>query len=290
MNPILTVPDHIDTLAYGRASTDHQPNSIAIQEAACRAWYEGEYARATYSFTQPFQIGDDDVSGKIQVFQRPHGRLIKELAEAGRLKHLIIHKVDRLGRNARDMLAVWEFLLQHQVKLYVVHDGIFPNNPMGKFWYQFLSIMAEAERDRIHERVTAGINRRFEKGLVQGQLPYGARAVHPETGADVVPVETVDALGRPREQWPAGTLQVEHPEEALWVRQMATWRAEGMGWDKIARQLAEHGVSTKHGGKWSGGKVQRILTGRWVRTHLLDEPESATGAAAAANQPLPLAA
>ena len=39
--------------------------------------------------------------------------------------------------------------------------------------------------------------------------------------------------------------------------------------------LEDHGVSTKHGGKWSAGKVQRILTGRWVKAHLLNTDEDA---------------
>jgi len=49
----------------------------------------------------------DKCSDKIPFFDRPKGSQIKSLIDSGKLKHLEVHSIDRLGRNTIDVLKTW---------------------------------------------------------------------------------------------------------------------------------------------------------------------------------------
>ena len=54
----------------------------------------------------------DKCSGLIPLFERPQGSQLRNLIDIGKLTHLEIHSIDRLGRNLISTVEVWNELTQ----------------------------------------------------------------------------------------------------------------------------------------------------------------------------------
>ena len=57
----------------------------------------------------------DKCSGLIPLFERPQGSQLRNLIDTGKLSHLEIHSIDRLGRNLISTLEVWNELTQKNI-------------------------------------------------------------------------------------------------------------------------------------------------------------------------------
>ena len=117
----------------------------------------------------------DKCSGLIPFWERPQGSQIKKLIETGKLKHIEVHSIDRLGRNTLDVLSVWKELTDKKVTLVCRNPSIRNINDEGKedkfshLMMSILSTMADFERSLIRERQIEGIQLRKAQGLYQGR-------------------------------------------------------------------------------------------------------------------------
>lgn len=117
----------------------------------------------------------DKCSGFIPLWQRPHGKTIKQLIDAGKLKHLEIHNIDRLGRNTIDVLSVWKELTELGITIVCRNPSIRNFNERGEpdifsdLIISILSTMGEFEKNIIKERQLEGIKIRKTKGLYVGR-------------------------------------------------------------------------------------------------------------------------
>jgi DNA invertase Pin-like site-specific DNA recombinase len=258
---------------YGRVSTDMQGDSLDGQDAKCLAYLQLKGLQ-----TGPGLVfRDEDVSGGVPVADRPGGRQLFQVLTHGwappgqalgmapsPVKHLVVAKLDRLGRNAENMLNVWRWAKDHGVTLHIVDMGgesITNQGYAGKLMFGIMSMFAEFEREMIRDRVTQGIRRKFERQECIGTCPYGydlvgTGQINPKTEHELMRLE--DNLG-----------------EQLWVRKMAGWRAQGMGWGKIASTLNSLGVPTKtRQSPWQAGNVKGVLESRHTARLLANaEPE-----------------
>jgi DNA invertase Pin-like site-specific DNA recombinase len=57
------------------------------------------------------------------MMQRQGGRACLNRLKLGDVQHLVIAKLDRLGRNVRDALSVLEFLQQQNITLHITDFG-----------------------------------------------------------------------------------------------------------------------------------------------------------------------
>jgi DNA invertase Pin-like site-specific DNA recombinase len=62
-------------------------------------------------------VFSDSCSGSIDLFDRPKGSQLKRLIDQGKLKHLEIHAIDRLGRSALSLLDNYNYLTQQGVRI-----------------------------------------------------------------------------------------------------------------------------------------------------------------------------
>lgn len=117
----------------------------------------------------------DMCSGSIPLFERPKGSQIKKLIDDGKLRHLEIHAIDRLGRNTLDVLSVWEDLTKRGIHIICRNPNLRNINEDGKvdkfseLMMSILSTMASFERNLIRERQMEGIRIRKEKKLYSGR-------------------------------------------------------------------------------------------------------------------------
>ena len=117
----------------------------------------------------------DRCSGSIPLFQRAQGSQIKRLIDQGKLTHLEVHSLDRLGRSSIDVLSMFKLLTEKKIRLvcrtpYVenfAEDGSI--NGFSELLLGILSSLASYERNLIRERQAEGIAVRKMKGLYTGR-------------------------------------------------------------------------------------------------------------------------
>jgi len=87
----------------------------------------------------------------------------------GRLKTVVVWKLDRLGRSLTQMALILEEMNNHGVALIVTSQGIDTSNtnPAGKLQLNVLMAVAEFERGIIRERVEGGKAERRKAGPPQ---------------------------------------------------------------------------------------------------------------------------
>lgn len=145
----------IDPVAaiYRRVSTDHQDGSLEVQE----------YARyKSLATSEDFTFSDPDTSGSVPLLERDGGRALLNRLKPGDIKHLIVAKLDRLGRNTRDFLTTIETLDSLGVTLHIADfggDSMSTQGHWGKMILTILAAVAEGElgeiRDRVQKRMDA---------------------------------------------------------------------------------------------------------------------------------------
>ena len=124
---------------YARVSTNQQSLDIqikALKEAG---------VSASRIFTDKASGGDGDRDGL---------RLLRVKVEEGDV--VLVKKLDRLGRDTADMIALIKEFDQLGVSIRFLDDGISTEGAAGRMVVTILSAVAQAERQRILERTNEG--------------------------------------------------------------------------------------------------------------------------------------
>ncbi len=82
---------------------------------------------------------------------------------------LIVYKLDRLGRNMKDLLNIIEHLQTKNVSLVSLRDNIDTGSTTGKLVMHIFASLAEFERDLIKERTEEGRRAARKKGVRFGR-------------------------------------------------------------------------------------------------------------------------
>ena len=158
---------------YARVSTLGQEPENQLQElrqyVAARTWTGTEYV-------------DRGVSGAKD--RRP--ALDQLLADARRRKIdvLLCWRLDRLGRNLRHLVTLLDEMQAVGVAFVSLNEGIDTGTPAGRLQLHILAALAQFERERIRERVLAGLQRARAQGKRLGR-PRKTRAIVEIPGGSV---------------------------------------------------------------------------------------------------------
>ena len=85
---------------------------------------------------------------------------------------LVVWKLDRLGRSAKELLTIAEDLHARGVTVKIITgklSGTYSPKGEGKFFFTMMAALAELERDIIHERTMAGLAAARAQGRVGGR-------------------------------------------------------------------------------------------------------------------------
>ncbi len=82
---------------------------------------------------------------------------------------LVVWKLDRLGRNTKNVLEVIEQLTSNGVGFRSLTEGLDTTGPMGKAMLTIMAAFAELERSTMLERTRAGLDAAKAKGRVGGR-------------------------------------------------------------------------------------------------------------------------
>lgn len=154
--------------AYGRVSTSLQDTDNQRLELTNAGWV------IDYWFA-------DTISGKSASSQRPAFRELLTKIRDG--ETLLVSKLDRLGRDAIDVLQTVRDLGARNIKVVVHQLGSTDlTSPAGKLLLSMLAAVAEMERDLLIERTQAGLTRAKAEGKKLGR----PSKIAPEQRSDIL--------------------------------------------------------------------------------------------------------
>jgi DNA invertase Pin-like site-specific DNA recombinase len=173
------------TFGYGRVSTLHQTTENQRLELAA----------AGYQIEDDYWFADTGISGKTAASQRPEfGRMLGQIRKG---ETLVVAKLDRLGRDAIDVMQTIRGLGERQVKVIVVQLGNTElTSAAGKLLLTMLAAVAEMERDLLVERTQAGLKRAKAEGKMLGRPPKTTLVQRDEIRLRLGSGESVSALAR----------------------------------------------------------------------------------------------
>lgn len=156
------------TFAYERVSTSLQDTGNQRLELTNAGWV------IDYWFA-------DTISGKSASSQRPAFRELLTKIRDG--ETLLVSKLDRLGRDAIDVLQTVRDLGARNIKVVVHQLGSTDlTSPAGKLLLSMLAAVAEMERDLLIERTQAGLTRARAEGKKLGR----PSKIAPEQRSDIL--------------------------------------------------------------------------------------------------------
>lgn len=229
-NKALSVKKKIRVAAYCRVSTasDEQLISLDVQ----KAHYE-KYIKANDEWEFAGLYYDEGITGTKKEVRDGLRSLITD-CEKGLIDLVITKSISRFCRNTTDCLELVRKLLDLNVYINFEKENINTGSMESELMLSILSSLAESESVSISENEKWSIEKRFQDGTyIISYPPYGYANIN----GDMVIV----------------------PEQAEVVKQIFANTLEGKGTHAIAKELNEHGISSKKGSKWTPGTVNAII-------------------------------
>lgn len=117
----------------------------------------------------------DIVSGIVPFTERPQAMRLLDDVRSGAIKTIVVHSVDRLGRNAYDIQSTMELLNKEDVNLVIENLGLHSRidgkpNPIFKMICDLLANVSQIERESIKERIAEGIKIAKQEGKYKGRV------------------------------------------------------------------------------------------------------------------------
>ena len=183
-------------------------------------------------------VVEEGVSGSVPVEDRPVGGQLFAKLQRGNI--VIAAKLDRLFRSALDALKVVESLKTRGVKLHLLDlGGDIAGNGISKLFLTIAAAFAEAERDRIRERIgQVKADQKARGRYLGGKAPFGFRR-----GDD-------------------GKLCPHEAEQGA-IREMVALRAQGRTLRAISAVMGLKGHKISHVGV--DGVLKATRNGTWTQ-------------------------
>ena len=243
----VVAPVSNQVLGYIRVST-HEQKLTGVSPEVQRALL-GDYCKLR-GLELVEIISDLGISAGKELKKRPGGKQLLDRVAEGAVKGVVVMKLDRLFRNAKDCLNVVEDWDKADVALHLVSQGgssIDTTSAIGRFLLIIMAGVAEMERNLTRERVQEVVAYKQERGERTGTIPYGQRTV----------------MG--------GKKLEPHPEEQRVIEYIRSLRDDkGNSLERIVAELNEQGIPAR-GSQWHKTTVARLLARTAVEeTHELE--------------------
>lgn len=150
----------METGLYVRVSTEEQ----AMEGYSVRGQVEKLQAYVSAKSWSIFDVYlDEGISGK-NITQRPAiNRLIEDI-KAGRVKNVLVYKLDRLTRSVADLVYLIDLFNESGCAFNSLSESIDTSTASGRMFIKIIGIFAEFERENIGERVRLGKERKAKEG------------------------------------------------------------------------------------------------------------------------------
>lgn len=144
-----------------KASQD-QASQLPDLERWCKANQDGSAVVRWYQ---------DKASGK--TMERPAWLKLEKAIREGLVGTVLVWRLDRLGRTAKGLTALFDDLSTRKVNLVSLKDGLDLATPAGRLMANVLASVAQYETEVRAERVQAGLEVAKARGVKLGRKPVG---------------------------------------------------------------------------------------------------------------------
>jgi DNA invertase Pin-like site-specific DNA recombinase len=223
------------TVAYIRCSTEDQArNGFTLQGQQSRI---ESYAIATDRCIDEAVI---DKNQSAKSLDRPGMKRLLEGIQTGDIATVIVHKLDRMTRNVRDLGDLLEAFDKAGASLVSVSESLDTSSAAGRMCINMMGTVAQWERETISERTANSLADRRKKGLVYGPVPFGYAR------------EGDKLTANPKYHGALQTIRTMHNKDAS-LRQ-------------IAAALTAQKISPPKGRAWYASSVKAILDSKMMST------------------------
>src|SRR5579872_7422439 len=218
------------TVGYVRVSTDKQAERGISLEA------QAEKIRAM-ALVQGVELDEIIVeSGEsAKSLNRPGMARLLGLVDAGKVKAVIVAKLDRLTRSVKDLCELLERFERRGVALVSVAESLDTGSAAGRLVLNIMAAVSQWEREAIGERTRDALRHKRSQGERVGNIAYGCRLA-----GDGVHVE-------------------DDPDEQALLAEIRRLRGEGLPLRGIAAALNRRAYRTRWGTAWRLESVARVL-------------------------------
>ena len=148
---------------YARVSSKQQDTKS--QEPDLKRWAEAQDVPVRFYF--------DRFSGK--TMNRPGWNKLQDAIRLGKVSAVVVWRLDRLGRTAKGLTALFDELQRSKVNLVSLKDGLDLSTPAGRLMANVLASVAQYETEVRGERIAAGIAVAKANGKTWGGSVAGMR-------------------------------------------------------------------------------------------------------------------
>ncbi len=218
---------------YARQSIEKKDSiSVESQLEYCRYETHGE---ASIEYT------DKGFSGKDT--NRPGFENMMNDIRSGKIKRVIVYKLDRISRSILDFANMMEIFQKYRVEFVSSTEKFDTSTPIGRAMLNICIVFAQLERETIQKRVTDAYYARCKRGFYMGgRIPYGYRLT--DTVIDNIRTSMYE----------------EVPEESGQLKLIYSMYADtdnSLG--DIVRYLNEHQIKNLRGVNWNTARISEML-------------------------------
>lgn len=214
-------------VGYVRVSTQGQADdgvSLDAQESKIRAWCDLHSAELLHIYR------DEGISG---ASMKGREGLDAALKATGKDMALVCYSISRLARSTKDLLHIADDIKARKASLVSVTEQIDTASAMGEFFFTVIGAIATLERKVTGERTRMALAHKKAIGEVYAPVPFG--------------YDSID-----------GRL-VEVRTEAKVVAEILRRHRSGFSFGRIAKELNDHGIGGKRGGRWHASTVKYLI-------------------------------
>ncbi len=212
---------------YSRVSTEEQAQegfSLSAQEERLGAYV------VSRDWIQAGVYADEGASGR----DVKRDQYQKMIAEIDQWDVLVVPKMDRIHRNARNFLMMMDLLEKRGKQFVSTTESLDTTTAMGRFVMSILAQIAQLESEQIGERTTTGMSQAVKEKMVAvgTRAPFGYRWKHGDGsyGTHSQHLKGEHSEGKPSEL-------VLDPENAPRVRKIFAAAAKGASVQTISQDL-----------------------------------------------------
>lgn len=218
---------------YARQSRDKK-DSISIEsqfDFCMREVFEG---------TEVKKYKDKGFSGKNT--DRPDFQRMMKDIKAGKIKRVIVYRLDRISRSLLDFSSMFETFKKYDVEFVSVSEKFDTSTPVGKAMLSIIMIFAELERETIQQRITDNYYERGKLGMfLGGNVPFGF---------ELMPTK----IDGKKTNMLSPTNKIEYIKELF-----DKYSSTNTSLKSLAYGLNDSGVKTKFENNWDSAKISRLL-------------------------------
>lgn len=184
---------------------------------------------------------DKGFSGKN--INRPDFERMVEDIKAGKIKRVIVYKLDRISRSILDFSNMMEVFQAYNVEFVSSTEKFDTSTPIGRAMLNICIVFAQLERETIQKRIADAYYSKSQKGYYMGgRVPYGFQ----------IEKTMINGL-RTSKFLP----ELKEMEQIQLIYQL--YSEPDMTLGGVMRELLERGFTEKRGSAWCTARISEII-------------------------------